>query len=89
MVYKKYVLLTCCFFLSIPLLQAQEEDIKQQTLGTVQVKDSSAHDFGALRRVDDMKVTVGKKTEVIQVDQLTVNKSVSYTHLTLPTICSV
>ncbi len=79
MVYKKYVLLTCCFFLSIPLLQAQEEDIKQQTLGTVQVKDSSAHDFGALRRVDDMKVTVGKKTEVIQVDQLTVNKSTNNT----------
>ena len=79
MVYKKYLLLICFVLLSTPALQAQQDGTRQQTLETVQVKDSSAHDFGALRRVDDMKVTVGKKTEVIQVDQLTVNKSTNNT----------
>jgi Fe(3+) dicitrate transport protein len=79
MVYKKYLLLLCCFLMLTPVLQAQEDGAGRKTLETVQVKDSSESDFGALRRVDDMKVTVGKKTEVIQVDQITVNKSTNNT----------
>lgn len=78
MAYKKYFVLAFCL-LAATALQAQHDTATQQMLDVVHIKDSSTGDFGNLHRVDDMKVTAGKKTEVIRVDQLTVNKSTNNT----------
>jgi Fe(3+) dicitrate transport protein len=60
-------------------LYAQKDSVRQHTLEEIQVEDREQHDFGNLHKVDDMKVTAGKKSEVIQMDQLTVNKSTNNT----------
>lgn len=58
---------------------AQSDTARRKVLEEVRVRDEKDHDFGNLHRVDDMKITAGKKSEVIQVDQLTVNKSTNNT----------
>jgi Fe(3+) dicitrate transport protein len=60
-------------------LHAQTDSVRQRTLDEVRIEDQETSDFGNLRKVDDMKVTAGKKSEVIQVEQLTVNKSTNNT----------
>jgi Fe(3+) dicitrate transport protein len=60
-------------------LYAQKDSVRQHTLEEIKIEDQEVHDFGNLHKVDDMKVTAGKKSEVIQVDQLTVNKSTNNT----------
>lgn len=48
-------------------------------LKEVEVRDVKSGNFGSLRQVDGMKLTAGKKSEVIQVEQLTVNKATNNT----------
>lgn len=60
-------------------LHAQKDSMQQHTLKEVEIEDEAQHDFGNLHKVDEMKVTAGKKSEVIQLDQLTVNKSTNNT----------
>ncbi|WP_129019720.1 TonB-dependent receptor family protein [Edaphocola flava] len=54
---------------------AQQDSTRIKQLREVEVLDRTNSDFDHLRKVDGMKVTVGKKTEVINVEQLTINKS--------------
>ncbi|WP_158605920.1 TonB-dependent receptor domain-containing protein [Taibaiella sp. KBW10] len=72
----KYVLLFACFLIATPRIFAQTDSLRQaRVLDEVQVNDKASSDFDNLRKIDGMKITVGKKTEVINVEQLTVNKS--------------
>lgn len=48
-------------------------------LKEVEVRDVKSGNFGSLRQVDGMKLTAGKKSEVILVEQLTVNKATNNT----------
>ena len=45
--------------------------------------------FYALRRDDDGQLFISKVDVASPTDNIQINKPVSYTHLTLPTICSV
>ena len=45
----------------------------------VEVKDKKRSNFGHMYQVDGMKITAGKKSEVINVDELTVNKATNNT----------
>lgn len=78
MVFKFTPLILACYLLPLAA-SGQQDSARTQTLREVQVKDAPTHDFGSLRKVDDMKVTTGKKSEVIQVEQLTVNKATNNT----------
>jgi Fe(3+) dicitrate transport protein len=75
----RYCVLLLCFGLAAGRAMGQNDSTAARTLKEVKIKDKAAHNFGNLRKVDDMKVTVGKKSEVIQVELLTVNKSTNNT----------
>ncbi|MFN4248631.1 MAG: TonB-dependent receptor family protein [Flavipsychrobacter sp.] len=62
--------------LSATIVNAQDSTKK---LKEVEVRDVKSGNFGSLRQVDGMKLTAGKKSEVIQVEQLTVNKATNNT----------
>ena len=48
-------------------------------LKEVEVRDKKISNFGHLYQVDGMKITAGKKSEVIRVDMLNVNKATNNT----------
>jgi Fe(3+) dicitrate transport protein len=73
MAYKN--ILTILFFL--PLAVVGQDSVRH--LGEVKVTDKKESNFGHLYQVDGMKLTAGKKSEVINVEQLTVNKSTNNT----------
>lgn len=60
-------------------LSAQEADTVIHEIKGVTVTDKKKGNFGHLRSLDEMKLTVGKKSEVINVAALTVNKSTNNT----------
>lgn len=75
--YMGYRLLTILLFLTCALtVGAQDTTIKMRG---VEVYDKPQSNFGNLRQVDGMKLTAGKKSEVILVEQLTVNKATNNT----------
>jgi Fe(3+) dicitrate transport protein len=62
--------------LSATIVNAQDSTKK---LKEVEVREVKSGNFGSLRQVDGMKLTAGKKSEVILVEQLTVNKATNNT----------
>lgn len=71
MVYR-YCLLFIALFVSLSCL-AQQDTVKH--LKAVEIFDKKSSDFRSMYQVEGMKLTAGKKTELINVDKLTVNKS--------------
>ena len=65
-----------CFFILPLLCCAQDTTLRLQE---VQIFDKKESNFGHLRQVDGMKITAGKKSEVINVELLTVNKATNNT----------
>lgn len=57
----------------IPMSAVAQDTVKQ--LKSVEVRDKRNDDFRSMNQVEGMKLTAGKKTELINVEQLTVNKS--------------
>ncbi len=48
-------------------------------LKVVEVRDTKSGNFSNMRQIDGMTITAGKKTEVIHVEELTVNKATNNT----------
>lgn len=67
--------------ISLLLLPAisMAQDSTRGTLQEVEVKEKETSNFGHMHQVDGMKITAGKKSEVINVDKLTVNKATNNT----------
>ncbi len=63
-------------FLLCPLVALAQDTTRMQE---VEVKDKKLSNFGHMYQVDGMKITAGKKSEVINVEQLTVNKATNNT----------
>lgn len=57
----------------------QAQDSTRATLKEVEVTESKGSNFGHMYQVDGMKITAGKKSEVINVEKLTVNKATNNT----------
>lgn len=55
------------------------QDSTKSMLQEVEVKDKKQSNFGHMYQVDGMKITAGKKSEVIDVEQLNVNKATNNT----------
>lgn len=79
MAYSIRLLITAITLLPVTCIAQQDSTAAHRHLKEVKVTDKSDDDFGNLYKVDGMKVTVGKKSEVINVEQLTVNKSTNNT----------
>ena len=76
-----YKLTLCAFALfgiSIESL-AQSDSSQVRELKEVIIKDMSQGDFGQLYQVEGFKLSVGKKTEVVEVEKLNVNKATNNT----------
>lgn len=58
---------------------AVAQDSTHNTLKEVEVKDKNKSNFGHMYQVDGMKIAAGKKSEVIDVEQLNVNKATNNT----------
>ena len=69
------------FWVSIGLLSLSSFGFAQDTakLKQVVITDKKKGNFGHLNQVDGMKIAAGKKSEVIDVEQLTVNKATNNT----------
>jgi len=63
--------------LAIPMMSMGQDSV--QRLQEVEIKDVKKGNFGHLYQVTGMKIAAGKKSEVIQVDLLTVNKATNNT----------
>lgn len=74
----KFVVLFVVMMLPV-LSFGQDSTKKRATLNEVQVTDNKRSNFGHMYQVDGMKITAGKKSEVINVEQLTVNKATNNT----------
>lgn len=61
----------------LPFVAAGQDSAR--SLKQVNITDKKESNFGHLYQVDGMKLTAGKKSEVINVEQLTVNKSTNNT----------
>lgn len=59
--------------LSLPVCCVAQDTVKH--LREVEIRDKSTSDFRSMNQVEGMKLTAGKKTELINVEQLTANKS--------------
>lgn len=57
----------------LPVCCSAQDTVRQ--LKAVDVRDRKGGDFRSMNQVEGMKLTSGKKTELINVEQLTVNKS--------------
>ncbi len=68
-----YKCLLLFIVITLPLLSFAQKDTAKR-LKAVEITDKRG-DFGFMRQVEGMKLTAGKKTELINVEQLTVNKS--------------
>ncbi len=66
------------FFLMPALGTAQEDSVRNNKLDEVHITDDRG-DFGHMYQVDGMKITAGKKSEVVNVEKLIVNKSTNNT----------
>ncbi|MCB9044514.1 MAG: TonB-dependent receptor [Chitinophagales bacterium] len=55
------------------------QDSTRNTLNEVEITDDRQSNFGHMYQVDGMKITAGKKSEVINVEKLTVNKATNNT----------
>ncbi len=63
------------FFIAVSTtLSANAQDSLKQ-MKEVEIRDKRNGDFRSMNQVEGMKLTAGKKTELINVEQLTVNKS--------------
>lgn len=71
----KEILIWCALLL--PVAAAGQDSARK--LQQVEITDKKQGNFGHLYQVDGMKLTAGKKSEVINVEQLTVNKSTNNT----------
>lgn len=71
---KKLIL---CLFLLPAASMAQ--DTSRNMMKGVDIVDNKQSNFGYMYQVDGMKVTAGKKSEVINVEKLTVNKATNNT----------
>ncbi|GAA4460426.1 TonB-dependent receptor [Nemorincola caseinilytica] len=58
---------------TFPIYCHAQDTVKH--LNAVEVRDRNSSDFRSMNQVEGMKLTAGKKTELINVEQLTVNKS--------------
>lgn len=63
--------------LLLPLTSAAQDSVRR-ALNEVEVNDDKS-DFGHMYQVDGMKITAGKKSEVINVEHLNVNKATNNT----------
>lgn len=72
---KKIALFT---LLCMPAL-GMAQDSTRSSLKEVEVTDKMQSNFGHMYQVDGMKITAGKKSEVINVEQLNVNKATNNT----------
>lgn len=70
-------LLTYLLFL-LPAATAAQDSTRNR-LKEVEIKEVQGSDFGHMNQVDGMKITAGKKTEVIDVKNLNVNKATNNT----------
>ncbi|RYZ51342.1 MAG: TonB-dependent receptor, partial [Sphingobacteriales bacterium] len=70
------ICLMVCLGLSLSLSGWSQDTT---VLKEVKVVDKSNADFGSMSQVDGMRVTAGKKSEVILLDGLTVNKATNNT----------
>lgn len=68
--YNRWLLFIGCL---LPLSCIAQDTVKQ--LKAVEIHDKKTSDFRSMNQVEGMKLTAGKKTELINVEQLTVNKS--------------
>lgn len=75
MAYKR--LLTYLAFL-LPATGVAQDSVRNK-LTEVHVTDKQGTDFGHMNQVDGMRITAGKKTEVIDVKNLNVNKATNNT----------
>lgn len=65
--------------LSMPLAGMAQDTVMRKKMREVEVTDDKQTNFGHMYQVDGMKITAGKKSEVINVEKLTVNKSTNNT----------
>ncbi len=65
--------------LSFPLLAQGQEADSAKRLQEVEIIEKQESNFGHMYQVDGMKIAAGKKTEVINVELLNVNKSTNNT----------
>lgn len=71
-----------CFLVFMVMLVATTATAQKDSttrMKEVEIRDTKSGNFGSLRQVDGMKLTAGKKSEVIDVEQLTVNKATNNT----------
>lgn len=71
-----------CFLVFMVMLSATTATAQKDSttrMKEVEIRDTKSGNFGSLRQVDGMKLTAGKKSEVIDVEQLTVNKATNNT----------
>lgn len=73
---KKLILGICCL---LPMLSMGQDSLRNNQLDEVEIRDKKQSNFGHMYQVDGMKITAGKKSEVINVEQLTVNKATNNT----------
>lgn len=59
--------------LCFPLLSAAQDTSRR--LKEVEIRDGKKGNFGHMYQVDGMKITAGKKSEVINIEMITVNKA--------------
>lgn len=70
--------MVCRYWLLFIALGSSLSGLAQDTvkhLKVVEIRDKKTGDFRSMNQVEGMKLTAGKKTELINVEQLTVNKS--------------
>lgn len=65
--------------LLLPACVLAQDSSKHNKLQEVEVTDEKENNFGHMYQVDGMKITAGKKSEVINVEKLTVNKATNNT----------
>src|SRR5690606_33655071 len=65
--------------LMLPAATAVAQDSTRNKLNEVEITEKQTSNFGHLNQVDGMKITAGKKSEVINVKTLNVNKATNNT----------
>ncbi|MEZ5015952.1 MAG: TonB-dependent receptor [Flavipsychrobacter sp.] len=73
----RYILPVIIFML--PTCVYAQDSTKRAKLQEVEITDEKDNNFGHMYQVDGMKITAGKKSEVINVEKLTVNKATNNT----------
>lgn len=73
---KKILLGVLCL---LPAFGMAQDSTRSNKLKEVEITDRQQSNFGHMYQVDGMKITAGKKSEVINVEKLTVNKATNNT----------